>query len=368
MQILVDNLRHSALLPVKDFFPAVAGTVLDAIPCAAAVWSRDRGLSTLNHAAREMFGFGEQELERDPSLWIERIHPEDRDLFRAAWKKLLAGERKISCDYRFSVNAGEKDVWIRDVSVSQQNASGAVEGVTSVYVDVSDLRAHGRKSRERKQLAGIGEIIGSIVHGIKNDLQIITWGLDDVMRLTGGKSSECQPLFEGIERISRSIQELREFFSSAEPRLSRASPKTILQELVGEKETSLSRQKIHLRVRCPGAMPLVRLDWNEFRRVLGHVIEFSRLLLPKGGDLEIKIGMQEPEGKRHIELQICCVSATSLAVEEDDVFRPFLKVNGCQAGLGIALARQILGRHNGDISFHKQNPKRGLFTISLQAH
>lgn len=346
---------------------SLARNALDLIPCAVVVWNKDRSVSVLNQAARELFGFEAPDLQHDPSFWISRIHPQDRDLFRAAWRKLLAGERRTSCDYRFSPTHGEKDVWIRDVSVSHRNSSGAVDSVTSAYVNVSDLRSYRPRSQEERRLANAGEIIDSMVHGIKNDLQIINSGLD-LMWLTGNRLSECQPLFEGVERINRSIQELREFFSPAETQLSGANPKVILEEFVGEMGKKLTQQKIHLRLRCRGAMPLVRLDWNKFRRVLRQVIEFSRLLLPHGGNLEIKTELQELAGKKQVELQISCLSTTSLPVDEDNVFRPFLKVNGCQAGFGIALARQILCLQNGDISFHKQNSKRGLFTISLEAH
>ena len=363
--MIVEHLHHDLSVVSENDSPA--RSALDSIPCAVAIWNTDRSVSVLNHAAQELLGFTARDLQRDLSIWISRIHPQDRDLFRAAWKKLLAGERKTSCDYRFSPKYGEKDIWIRDVSVSHQNPSGEVEGVTSAYINVSDLRGHRPKNQEERRLANVSDIIDSMVHGIKNDLQIINSGLD-LMWLTGNMLSECQPLFEGVERINRSVQELREFFSPAEPQLSRANPKVILEEFVREMGSKLNQQKIHLRIRCRRPMPLVRLDWNKFRRVLGQVIEFSRLLLPQGGDLEIRTGIQELDGKRQVELQISCASATSLAVEEDDVFRPFLKVNGCQAGFGIALARQILCHQNGDISFQKQNPKRGLFTISLEAH
>ena len=364
--MIVDNVHHNLSLLSKNESPA-ARIVLDLIPCPVAIWSTDRVFSILNRAAHQLLGFGDRDLQRDPSLWINRIHPQDRGLFRAAWNKLLAGERKISCDYRFTPNGGEKDVWIRDVSISHQNPSGEVEGVTSAYINVSDLRTHRPKSQEERRLANVEEIIDSMVHGIKNDLQIINSGLD-LMRLTGSRLSECQPLFEGVDRINRSVQELRECFSSAEPQFSKASPKVILEELVREREKELKRQKIQLRVRCRGSMPSIRLDWNEFRKALGQVIEFSRLLLPQGGELEIRSGLQETDGKRQVEMQIICSSATSLAVEEDEVFQPSLRVNGCKAGLGIALARQILCRQNGDISFQKQDSKRGLFTISLEAH
>ncbi len=363
--MIVDNLSSNISLVSQN--ESFTGPALDLMPCAVATWTTDGAVSVLNHSAQELLGFEARDLQRDRNLWISRIHPQDRDLFRAAWKKLLAGERKTSCDYRFSPNYGEKDIWIRDVSVSHQNPSGKVEGVTSAYINVTDLRGHRPKNQEERRLANVSDIIDSMVHGIKNDLQIINSGLD-LMWLTGNRLSECQPLFEGVERINRSIQELREFFSPAEPQLSRANPKVILEEFVQAMGSKLTQQKINLRIRCRGPMPLVRLDWNKFRKVLAQVIEFSRLLLPQGGDLEIRTGIQELDGKRHMELQISCASATSLAVEEDDVFRPFLKVNGCQAGFGIALARQILCHQNGDISFQKQNPKRGLFTISLEAH
>ncbi len=345
--------------------PELMGSgVFDALPCAVVVWNRERSATVVNRAARELFGLEAGELQANPSLWLDCIHPEDRDLFRAAWNKLMAGEKRISCDYRFI--RGEKDLWIRDVSVCRGGEADG--GITSVYVDVSDLRRERRRERDERHFEEIGDIIDSMVHGVKNDLQIISSGFDLMCLTTGVEVSDYQSLLESIQRISRTILELREFFSPPEPTLSRASPKMILDELVRETQAKLRRQNIDLRVRCQGAMPLVRLDWNEFRKVLGQVIEFSGFLLPNGGQLELKIGVHEVNGKHQIALQISCASATSLAVKENDVFRPFLKVNGRQAGLGIALARQILERHNGDISFQKPNPRRGLFTISLQAN
>jgi len=352
---------------VPDFMHAnLGGSVFDSFPCAVVVWNRERRATVVNRAAREMFGFEPGELEAKSSLWMDGIHAEDGDLFRAAWNKLMAGEKRISCDYRFI--RGEKKFWIRDVSVCRDGDDGAGRTITSVYADVSDLHRERRRDWDDRRFEEIGDIIDSMVHGIKNDLQIISSGFDLMCLTTGSEVTDYQSLLESIQRISRTILELREFFSPREPKFSRASPKAILEELVRDTQTKLRRQNIELRVRCQGAMPLVRLDWNEFRTVLGQVIEFAGFLLPSGGQLELKIGVQEHQGKHQIGLQISCASATSLTIKENDVFRPFLKVNGRQAGLGIALAKQILGRHNGDISFQKPNPRRGLFTISLEAN
>jgi hypothetical protein len=95
------------------------------------------------------------------------------------------------------------------------------------------------------------------------------------------------------------------------------------------------------------ALPMVPLDDN-FDRALRGVIDFSRALLPQGGELEIEAGIRRRQGERYIELNIASSSSTSLQVDESDVFRPFSNVNGYRLGLSMAVA-QILRRHYGEI-------------------
>src|SRR5262249_2974504 len=244
----------------------LTGGVFDSLPCAVVVWNRERRATVVNRAAREMFGFEAGELEAKSSLWVDGIHAEDRDLFRAAWNKLMAGEKRISCDYRFI--RGEKKFWIRDVSVCRDSDDGAGRTITSVYVHVSDLRRERRRDSDERHVEEIGDIIDSMVHGIKNDLQIISSGFDLMCLTTGSEVSDYQSLLESIQRISRTILELREFFSPPEPKFSRASPKAILEELVRDTQAKLGRQNIELRIRSQGPMAPVRIAWNELGKQL----------------------------------------------------------------------------------------------------
>src|SRR5215813_10405677 len=170
-------MEHTQPGRMPEFMPSnLAGGVFDALPCAIVVWNRGHAATVVNRAARELLGFETGELESNPSLWMSCIHAEDRDLFRAAWNKLMAGEKKISCDYRFV--RGEKEFWIRDVSVCRDGDNGAGRTITSVYVHVSDLRRERRRDPDGGRVEEIGDIIDSMVHGIKNDLQIISSGFD----------------------------------------------------------------------------------------------------------------------------------------------------------------------------------------------
>jgi len=351
-------------LSLRSGSPAIR-TVLDLLPCAIALWGLERRSCVLNYLAAQLTGFSAQDFHKDPSLWMNRIHVEDRDLVSYAWKKLRNGEKMVSCDYRFFPNGDKKEIWLRDVSVSYQNPHGDIEGIASTYTNISDLKATRRKKQKEDGAADIVGIIDGLVHEIQNNLQVISMGLD-LLRLDRGTLPDREVVINGIERAKKSLRDLSEYFSPPETQFSTEDPAIILEELVRRTEKELDRQRIRVRMVRRGPLPMVRIDSKQFRSALERVLEFSRALLPQGGELEVEVGLREIDAQRYVELQMASSSATSLQVEEKDVFRPFLRVNNFQVGLGIALAHQILRRHHGKIFFQKENPHRGLFTILLR--
>jgi nitrogen-specific signal transduction histidine kinase len=53
-------------------------------------------------------------------------------------------------------------------------------------------------------------------------------------------------------------------------------------------------------------------------------------------------------------------------MDEVDVFRPFLNINGRRIGLSMAVAREILRRHSGKIVFSREQRNRAVFSIRLK--
>jgi len=342
-------------------------TVLNLLPGAMAFWSRDCLSCMLNSQATQLLGFSEIDFRKDPSIWINRIDPRDRAPFSAACEKLQGGEKMVSCDYRFSPNGSEQEIWLRDVSVSHQNMLGEVGGFISTYTDISDLKGRRLQSGRNGKDEDLAGVIDGVVHEIHNNLQIILSEID-LMPYSGEAPQQFKPLVAGgVERISKLTQQLRDYFLPTDSQFSMEDPGVILGGVVREMEKELDLQGVHLRMPRGASLPRVRLDSRQFRRALGQVVEFSRALLPQGGELDIEAGLHEVGRRRYVKIQLVSSSATSLDVEERDIFRPFLRVNGHQVGLSIVMAHQILRRQNGEIFFQKENPKRAVFTILLDA-
>jgi nitrogen-specific signal transduction histidine kinase len=344
----------------------VVKNILDIIPCAIALRSPDLLFCIVNYPTIRLTGFSDGDFQADPSLWIRRIVPRDQPLFFTAWKKLQEGEEMVSCDYRFRPKDNDREIWLRDVSVSHKDSQGKIKSIVSHYADISDLKKGNRSKAVRwERQENVVGVINALVHEIQNNLQTISMGLD-LLRLDCQPALENQTIVEGIEQTNRSIQELREYLLPPVAQFSEESPEIVLEEMVRRIEGELLQQGIRLRMIRQSSLPQVRLDVKQFRSALERIIEFSRALLREGGELEVKAGLQVIDGQRYVELQVISSANTSLTVEEKDVFRPFLRVNDHHIGLSLALARQILHRHQGEIFFRKKNSQRGLFTILLK--
>ena len=341
-------------------------SALDLLPCAVSLWTADRSRCILNSAARELTGLSNGNFKATSSLWIQRIHPDDRAPFTASWKASIEGAPTRALDYRFASGNGKKFIWLRELSTARRSAAGDIEWITSVYVDVTDLKLALEKQPGEARRESVPGVIAGLIHELQNDLQIVSLGLD-LAHLPPSAAQEFQSVLAGIERIQDLTRQLRDYFFPGESKPSKADAGIVLGEVVRHMERALKRQGIDLQFEQQGALPPVRVDLMQLRRALDRVMTFSCALLPQGGELRIGTGLRVVDGRRLVELRVTSSSSGALNVEGQDVFKPFLRVNGYQVGLDMLIANEIIRRHEGTISFQTDGPSRGGFSILLEA-
>lgn len=214
--------------------------------------------------------------------------------------------------------------------------------------------------------AAEGKILDGAIHELQNHLQSIGMGLD-LLQMTQPDALEYRTMVQGIERASRLLREVREYFFPPEWRVSSQSLMAVLEEIIREKQAEWHEQHVRLRVIRRDPSLRLALDWHQVRSALERLLAFVRALLSsEGGKIDVAGRVRESGGRHHVELTISGSSVAPLEIEEADIFRPFLRVHTYQAGLSLVLVQQLVNRQGGQVCFRKTSPHQGQFTLLLK--
>ncbi|MGB7949233.1 MAG: hypothetical protein WCH75_16215 [Candidatus Binatia bacterium] len=248
---------------------------------------------------------------------------------------------------------------LREISILYAGRESDSLGVWSLYTEDAGL------DDPLTEAYPLRKLLGGLTHDIGNNLQTISGELE-LSRWSGVLSVEsAEAIARGITQIRTLAHEIEEYLFPPRHQPRSEDPASLLTEVIQSKEKEMAAHGIRTGMRVKETLPRVPLD-GQFDRALRGVIDFSRALLSQGGELEIEAGMRRKQGEKFIELNIVSSSATSLEVDERDVFRPFSNVNGYRLGLSMAVAQQIMRRHYGEIVFRKEASNRGVFSLLIR--
>jgi hypothetical protein len=336
-----------------------ARPLIESLPFPSALWSWDHRPYVFNQPARDLLGFSESDYLRRSLLWIDQIHPEDRDRFDSAWRDVKRGAPSASCRYRFLPGEVSEPIAVCELLYSYAWADQTAPAVWSVY---HQEPCGDGAAIERRQVRALFE---GLAHEIGNSLQAIR-GEIDLLSLTGFlPSGSAATVRRSVEQICQRANEMRDFLAPPSLGERREDAAAVIQELIAGAAPRLEKLGIRLSAGGRGSLPEVVVGLA-FREALRRVIEFSGALLSQGGELTIEAGVKRSAVSSELEVRVVNQSRTCLDVEERDVFRPYVKVNRHRLGLTLSIARQTLRRHFGDIIFEKQQDNRGVFSIFLK--
>ncbi|HXG22532.1 MAG TPA: hypothetical protein VNN62_26105 [Methylomirabilota bacterium] len=237
--------------------------------------------------------------------------------------------------------------------------------VFNVYSPVAKRKKMRLVGRQTQENPTTELVLDGVFHELQNCLQSIGMGVD-LLQLSQPDALECRTINLGIERASRLLREVQEFFFPPETYLSIRNLSEVLteavREVVGEAEGG------NIRLLCTKALPAFQYDWFMFGRVLDRILRCAcGLLSAVGGESIVSATIQEGAAGTYVEIKVDICGAGELGIEKDRVFTPFWRVNDYQTGLGLVLARQAVQSWRGQLTFEKINPCRAQFTLLLEA-
>jgi len=306
-----------------------------------------------------MTGFSVDDIDRMPSLWHDRLHPEDRARAEAALGARAAGG-PLAMEYRWQhADGGYRH--ILDQAVLLRDADGHVTEYAGTLLDVTERKDLENKLIQAQKMDAIGQLTGGIAHDFNNLLAAVLSGLsliekraelsDDHRRILDMTRRAAE---QGSELVGRLLAFARK--QALEPasidlaRLARAASDLLTHTLGGLVECDW---QIADDVWCAYA------DEAQLELALMNLIINARDAMTEGGTITVttanrRIGPDEEPGLAPGDYVALIVSDQGAGIAPDilaRVLEPFFttKPTGKGTGLGLSMVYGFVEQSGGAI-------------------
>jgi signal transduction histidine kinase len=224
-----------------------------------------------------------------------------------------------------------------------------------------------REVVQAERLAVIGRFARSIVHDLKNPLNII--GITSEMATMDHASPEYRQeaklrIRRQIDRISDLISEILEFTQNTNANfvLAPTDYADFIKQITEEVAAEAALKSVTVELQTPVPETRLLLNPKRFRRVFYNLIHNATDALPEGGKVVIRVIDKEKEVVTEIE-----DTGPGIAQEiSDQLFQAFAthgKAHG--TGLGLTICKRIIEDHHGWISARNEAGRGAVFSFGL---
>jgi two-component system, NtrC family, sensor kinase len=220
---------------------------------------------------------------------------------------------------------------------------------------------------QAERLATIGKMAAHITHEIRNPLSSIGLNvelLEEEVQKTGEREpAQLVAAIKGeVDRLSRISEQYLSVARRPRPQLERERIDDLVGELLAFVRPELSRGSVVSRFEVDEGVPDVLLDESQMRQALLNLIRNAREAMPKGGELSIEVRRAAGGG---VDL-IIADRGTGVPEEvRSAIFDPFFTTKQRGTGLGLAVTREIVQTHHGEIACEARAGGGTLFRIHL---
>jgi PAS domain S-box-containing protein len=309
-------------------------------------------------------GYAFEEIQASPGLWIERLHPEDRERVATA----LAGRpqgRSLAVEYRWQCADGQYRHFL-DQAVLLRDGEGKPIEYAGTLLDVTDRKELESQLVQARKMDAIGKLTGGIAHDFNNLLAAVLGGLGLIERRL--------PLEEEQLKILNMTRRAAEQGSELVGRLLAFARRQQLRPACIEMD-ALAAAVTDLLAHTLGG--LVELDWKiadglwcafadqaQLELALMNLIINARDAMPEGGTISVSadnctIGASEVQGLASGDYVRITVADSGCGISPElieQVMEPFFTTKdvGKGTGLGLSMVYGFAKQSGGAFHLHSR--------------
>ena len=296
-----------------------------------------------------MTGFNLDEIDANPSLWEDRLHPEDRDRVMTALRERRTSGR-FSIEYRWRCADGRYKHF-HDQAVLLHDGSEAAE-FAGTLMDVTDQRLLESQLIQAQKMDAIGQLTGGVAHDFNNLLAAVLGGLHVLQRrltLDERDQAVVDHMRHAAEQGAELVRRMMAFARKQELSPSSVDPSSLCTAVAGLVEHTLGGT-ITVHWACPEGRNNIYVDRPQLELALVNLILNARDAMPAGGRIEVRIE-DVVEQDRPVELALAPGDYVRIRVRDegqgiraeliDRITEPFFTTKEAGKGTGLGLSMVI---------------------------
>ena len=229
-----------------------------------------------------------------------------------------------------------------------------------------------------EKMASLGKMAAVVAHEVNNPLSGILTYAKLLRKWVASGQAEHEKRDESVEcldliaaesrRCGDLIKNLLSLSRSAPMNVQSTDLHAVIDRCLRLVRHQLDLSQVELQLKLVEDLPRVPCDAAQIEQVLLALIINAIDAMPRGGNLWIETRLNHDETE--VEIQVRDDGAGIAPEVLPNIFEPFIttKENGHGVGLGLAISRGIMERHNGRIEVHSEQGQGTAFTLRLPTH
>ena len=329
--------------------------------------AKSRGPTYVSGDLQAITGFSFEAVQKQPTIWTDRLHPDDRDGVLAAIDTRRASGRS-SVEYRWLCADGTYRHFL-DQAVLLKDSEGRPLEFAGTLTDITEQRSLEIQLIQAQKMDAIGKLTGGIAHDFNNLLAAVIGGLGILEKRAALAEEDSRILAmtrraaeQGSELVRRLLAFARR--QTLEPKAIRISA---LRETVSDLLTHTLGGLVDLQWKVGKDIADPFADRAQLELALVNLIINARDAMPDGGTVTVLVenrraGPSEIPGLPSGDYVRLAVSdrGTGIAPEHiEKVLEPFFTTKdvGKGSGLGLPMVYGFAKQSNGAFRLESQVEK-----------
>jgi len=328
----------------------------------------------INSAYGDIFGQPVAELRKDPTSFLDGVHPNDREKVQDAMEELAAGS---SVDLEFRVDPSEEYqtwVWVKGQPIlDDQNEVQYVSGYTR---DITDRKEYQQELKQRKnELERSNESLREFAyiasHDLQEPLRMVSSYVDLLDTEYGDQlDDEAQEYMEfavnGAQRMKRMINSLLEYsrVHTEADEFEEIDLNEVFEDTYQDLELLIDDHNADVSV---GDLPAVKADRNQVGQVFQNLVKNA--IEHGSDDGHPRVEVTSTERDNAYEFAVSDNGPGVPENEQDDIFGIFrrgaAKSNTESTGIGLAITQRIVQRHGGQVWVESEGRDGATFKFTI---